>query len=183
MAARKATPRKRPAKSTPTGKAKATTKRVAKPSSQRSSNAPRASTRRRSFSRARGAEPAPLKYTPQGELAEHYRRVLEIAQRLPGVEATRAYGTPCIKVDGKIMARLRSESEGGLALRCDFPERQMLMQADPQAFYVTDHYLDWPMVLIDLAEVRWAAMPGLIETAWRMVAKKKRIAEFESNAG
>ena len=38
------------------------------------------------------------------------------------------------------------------------------------------------MVLIDLAEVRWATMPGLIEAAWRLVAKKKRIAEFESNA-
>ena len=132
--------------------------------------------------RKRKAEPAPLKFAPQGALAAQYRRVLEIAERLPGVEATRAYGTPCIKVDGKIMARLRSESEGGLALRCDFPERQMLMQADPQAFYVTDHYLNWPMVLINLAEVRWAAMPDLIETAWRMVATKKRIAEFEAVA-
>ena len=134
-------------------------------------------------SRPKRAEPAPLKFAPKGELAELYRRVLEIAERFPGVEATRAYGTPCIKVDGKILARLRSESEGGLALRCDFPERQMLMQADPQAFYVTDHYIDWPMVLIDLAEVRWAAMPGLIETAWRMVASKKRIAEFEATTG
>jgi hypothetical protein len=140
---------------------------------------PRAS--RRASSRGRGAEPAPLKFAPHGQLAEWYQRVLDIAERLPGVESTRAYGTPCIKVDGKILARLRSESEGGLALRCDFPERQMLMQADPAAFYLTDHYLDWPMVLINLAEVRWAAMPNLIETAWRMVATKKRIAEFESN--
>ena len=180
MAPRKATP-----KSTPKRSAKMPAKRVAQPSSQRASNAPRrpASPAKRPFSRSRDAQPAPLKFAPQGELAEHYRRVLDIAGKYPGVEATRAYGTPCIKVDGKIMARLRSESEGGLALRCDFPERQMLMQADPQAFYVTDHYLDWPMVLINLAEVRWAAMPGLIETAWRMVAKKKRIAEFESNAG
>jgi len=131
----------------------------------------------------RAAEPAPLKFAPQGALAAQYRRVLEIAERLPGVEATRAYGTPCIKVDGKIMARLRSESEGGLAMRCDFPERQMLMQADPQTFYVTDHYIDWPMVLINLAEVRWAAMPGLIEAAWRMVATKKRIAQFEATGG
>ena len=162
MATRKTAPKR---KAAPHGK------RAAKPGPKR-----------KPFSRARGGEPAPLKFAPHGELADHYRRVLDIAEKLPGVEATRAYGTPCIKVDGKIMARLRSESEGGLALRCDFPERQMLMQVDPQAFYVTDHYLNWPMVLINLAEVRWAAMPDLIETAWRMVATKKRIAEFEAAA-
>jgi hypothetical protein len=167
MATRKAPP-KRKAKAAPKGGSKVAAKRSSTGT-------------KRGFSRARGAEPAPLRFAPQGELAEWYRRVLDIAEQLPGVEATRAYGTPCIKVDGKIMARLRSESEGGLALRCDFPDRQMLMQADPVTFYVTDHYLNWPMVLINLAEVRWAAMPGLIESAWRMVASKKRIAEFEAN--
>jgi hypothetical protein len=169
MAARKSTPKR-----------KAQKQRAAPPSSRPQLQRTRSA---KHVSRPRGGEPAPLKFAPRGDLAEHYRRVLEIAERFPGVEATRAYGSPCIKVDGKIMARLRSESEGGLALRCDFPERQMLMQADPRAFYLTDHYLNWPMVLINLAEVRWAAMPGLIEAAWRMVAKKKRIAEFdESNA-
>ncbi len=128
--------------------------------------------------RPRSAKPAPLKHPPQGPLAAHYRRVLDIAMTLPGVEDTRAYGTPCIKVDGKVMARLRSEAEGGLALRCDFPERHMLMQADPRVFYVTDHYVNWPMVLVNLAEVRWDAMPGLIEAAWRLVASQRRIDEY-----
>ena len=62
------------------------------------------------------------------------------------------------------------KAEGGLALRCDFPERQMLIQADPQAFYLTDHYNDWLMVLVNLTEVRWTAMPMLIEAPWRLVA-------------
>ena len=137
-------------------------------------------TRRRT--RARGAEPAPLKYPPTGALDEAYRRVLAIAARLPGVEDSRAYGTPCIKVKGKVLARLRTEAEGGLALRCDFPERQMLMQADPRAFYLTDHYKDWPMVLVNLAEVRWAAMPGLVDAAWRLVASKRLIAEYDAKA-
>jgi hypothetical protein len=148
------------------------------PKSKTRSAAPKtvASPRRRT-ARPRGAEPAPLKFVPQGELAIQYRRVLDIAMKFPGVEDSRAYGTPCIKVDGKVLARLRSESEGGLALRCDFPERQMLMQADPRAFYVTEHYVNWPMVLVNLAEVRWDAMPGLIEAAWRLVASKRRLAE------
>jgi hypothetical protein len=127
--------------------------------------------------------PAPLRFPPRGELANAYARVLELAKRLPGVEATRAYGTPCIKVKGKVMARLRTEAEGGLALRCDFPERQMLLQADPRAFYVTDHYADWPMVLIDLTEVRWDAMPGLIEAAWRLIAPARWVADLDAAEG
>lgn len=136
----------------------------------------------RQRARTRGAEPAPLKHPPTGALDELYRRVVTIATAFPGVEITRAYGTPCIKVKGKVMARLRTEAEGGLALRCDFPERQMLMQADPIAFYLTDHYLDWPMVLVNLAEVRWAAMPGLIDAAWRLVAPKRLISEYDVGA-
>lgn len=136
-------------------------------------------TRKRS-TRSR-SEPVPIKHPPQGALADAYQRVLALAAQFPGVEDTRAYGTPCIKVKGKVMARLRTEAEGGLALRCDFPERHMLLQADPRAFYVTDHYKDWPMVLINLAEVRWDAMPGLVEAAWRMVAPPRLVAEFDAD--
>jgi hypothetical protein len=132
--------------------------------------------------RGRGAEPAPLKHPPTGALEAAYRRVVAMAMSFPGVEATRAYGTPCIKVKGKVMARLRTEAEGGLALRCDFLERHMLMQADPRAFYVTDHYQNYPMVLVNLTEVRWDAMPGLIEAAWRLVAPKKLITEYDTSA-
>ena len=132
------------------------------------------------LSKRRDAEPAPLKYKPTGAVADAYERVLALTAALPGVEHTRAYGTPCIKVLGKVMARLRSESEGGLALRCDFPDRHMLMQADPRTFYVTDHYLNWPMVLINLEEVRWDAMPGLLETAWRLVAPRRLLEEYDA---
>ena len=77
------------------------------------------------------------------------------------------------------MARLRTEAEGGLAIHCDFVDRQMLMQADPQVFYITDHYADYPMVLINLLEVRWDAMPGLLEQGWRMAAPAKLIRAYD----
>ncbi len=146
----------------------------------RSTARTKAPSRPRKRSTKRDAEPAPLKYRPTGAIAEAYERVLALTAALPGIEHTRAYGTPCIKVLGKVMARLRSESEGGLALRCDFADRHMLMQADPRTFYVTDHYLNYPMVLINLEEVRWDAMPGLLETAWRMVAPRRVVDEYDA---
>lgn len=129
---------------------------------------------------SRSAEPAPLKHPPPAELAEAFARVVDIALTFPGTEETRSYGTPALKVKGKILARLRSEAEGGLALRCDPVDRHMLMQADPDTFYLTDHYLNYPMVLVDLGRVRWDAMPGIIEQAWRMVAPARLIASYDA---
>jgi hypothetical protein len=112
-----------------------------------------------------------------------YRRVCAIALALPGVEESTSYGTPSLKVKGKIMSRLRTEAEGALALRCDFLDRQILLQAAPRTFFVTDHYLNYPMVLVRLNRVRKRDLPDLIERAWRMVAPPKLVAEYDAARG
>ena len=128
-------------------------------------------------------EPVPIKFPPSEELAALFAKVVAIAERFPGVEVSRSYGTPAIKVKRKLLARLRSEAEGGLAIRCDFVEREMLLQAAPETFYITDHYADYPMVLINLGCVRWDAMPDIVERAWRVVATPGLIKEFNAETG
>ena len=109
-----------------------------------------------------------------------YKRVCEIARKLPGVEESASYGTPALKVKGRFMCRLRSEAEGALAIRCDFLDRQILLQADPEVFFVTEHYLDYPMILVRLDKIRLSALPDLIERAWRIVAPAKLVAEYDA---
>lgn len=109
-----------------------------------------------------------------------YRRVLAIALALPGVEECTAYGTPGLKVKGKILARLRTEAEGALALRCDFIDREILLQAAPRTFFITDHYRNYPMVLVRLNKVRLRELPALIERAWRTAAPPKLVAEYDA---
>ena len=121
---------------------------------------------------ARKKQPAPLKFPATGKLLGHWQKVIKLAEDLPDVVEDRSYGTPALKTKGKLIARLRSEAEGGLAIHCDFVDREMLMQADPDVFYITDHYKDYPMVLINLAKVRWAAMPGLLEAGWKITTTK-----------
>ena len=103
--------------------------------------------------------------------------------KFPGVEESRSYGTPSLKVKRRFLARLRSEAEGGLAIHCDMMEREMLMQAAPETFYITDHYASYPMVLVNLDTVRWEALPDIIERAWRVVATPKLVKEFEERSG
>ena len=124
--------------------------------------------------------PAPLKFPATGKLKTHWQKAVQLAQMLPEVVEDRSYGTPALKVKGKLIARLRSEAEGGLAIRCDFVDRNMLVQADPETFYVTPHYENYPMVLVNLGNVRWDAMPALLEAAWRKVAPKKLISTFDA---
>ena len=108
-----------------------------------------------------------------------FMAALKLAQRFPGVELGTSYGTPAMKVKGKFMARLRSEAEGWLAIRCDFLARDMLLQAAPHVFHLTDHYRDYPMILVDLAEIQKAALLDVLEQAWRMTASKKLIREYD----
>jgi hypothetical protein len=115
-------------------------------------------------------------------IARGYARYVKLAKRFPGVEESTAYGTPALKVKGKILSRWRTEAEGALALYCDFIDREMLLQADPEVFFLTDHYRDYPMVLIRLDKVRSAALPDLIERAWRMRASKTLLQRFDATA-
>jgi hypothetical protein len=106
---------------------------------------------------------------------------MKLASQLPGVEAGTSYGTPAIKVKGKLIARFRSEAEGWLAIRCDFLTREMLLQAAPHVFHLTDHYKDYPMILVDLRKIQKAALSDMLEAAWRMVAPKKLIRDFDEH--
>ena len=122
---------------------------------------------------------APKKSRGVTPASRPYDRYLKIALKLPGTEASSSYGTPSVKVKGKILSRLRTEAEGALALHCDFIDREMLLQADPEVFFITDHYKNYPMILIRLDKIRADALPDLVERAWRMRAPKRLLEEFE----
>jgi hypothetical protein len=77
------------------------------------------------------------------------------------------------------MARLRTEAEGWLAIRCEFLERDMLLASAPRVFHLTDHYVNYPMILVDLDAIGRDALEGIIENGWRMSASKKLIEEFD----
>jgi hypothetical protein len=103
-----------------------------------------------------------------------FEAMRRLALALPRVEEGPCYGTPGWRVAGKLFARLRED--GALVLRTDLDERERLMAADPAAFYVTDHYLAYPWVLVRLSNVSRARLRGLMESAWRRAAPKKILA-------
>jgi hypothetical protein len=106
-----------------------------------------------------------------------YERYLKIALALPGAEASSSYGTPAVKVRGKILSRWRTEAEGALAIRCDFLDRQILLQTQPQVFFLTDHYANHPMILMRVEKASRPLLQEVVERAWRLVASPRLVRE------
>jgi hypothetical protein len=100
-----------------------------------------------------------------------YDDVREIALELRGVEESTSYGTAALKVRGKLFVRLKEDGET-IVLRTDPFERDHLMRTHPKIFYITDHYRDYPWVLVRLRAVRKRMLAALIESAWQHAAPK-----------
>jgi len=102
-----------------------------------------------------------------------FETVREMGLALPDVDEGTTYGSPALKVRGKMFACLaihRSADAGSLVVRVDFDQRDELIAAEPNVYYVTDHYVDYPVVLVRLTRVHADALRGLLLTAWRVVS-------------
>jgi hypothetical protein len=98
--------------------------------------------------------------------------VRNIALALPGVEESTAYGSPALKVRGKLLACIPvnpSAEPGSLAVRVNFEERADLIAAAPDVYYVTDHYADYDAVLVRLSLVNSDVLRELLAMAYKFV--------------
>jgi hypothetical protein len=107
-----------------------------------------------------------------------FEEVSALALALPGVEDGTSYGTPALKVRGKLVARLKEDGDT-LVVRVSFDEREMLMEVAPEAFYLTDHYRPWPSVLVRLSAVEPATLQRLLVQHWRAVAPKSLVKAYD----
>lgn len=96
--------------------------------------------------------------------------VRKMGLALRGTEEGTSYGTPALKVRGKLFARLREDVDS-LVIRMEFEDREELMAGDPDTYYITDHYLRHPWMLVRLSRVEPEVMRELLHMAWRFSSK------------
>jgi len=107
----------------------------------------------------------------------NFDTVRKIGLTLPGVKDSTSYGVPSLKIGGQLLtcpAIHKSAEPGSLVLRIDFDRRAELIQADPDTYYLTDHYVDYPAVLVRLSRVNAEVLRDLLGMAWRFVTSKTR---------
>jgi hypothetical protein len=103
--------------------------------------------------------------------------VESIGRTLPGVEVTTTWGVPALKVRDRMivcMAGHKSAEPDTLVVMMDIADRDALIAEDPQVYYLKDHYVGYPCVLVRLARVHPDALHGLIVGAHRYVTARQR---------
>ena len=98
-----------------------------------------------------------------------------IGRALPDVEVTTAWGQPALKVRGKMFACIashKSAEPNTLVVMMDFPDRDALIEDDPGTYYLKDHYLNYPCILVRLSRVQPDALRDLVIGAHRFVSAK-----------
>ena len=107
--------------------------------------------------------------------------VRRLALALPGVQEGSCHGTPAFYVRRKLMLRLLEDGET-LVVKFPREKRATLIRKNPDVFSVTDHYRNYPMVLVNLLAVNRELLGRMIEGAWRMEASRKQVAAFDGEA-
>ncbi|HWA82276.1 MAG TPA: MmcQ/YjbR family DNA-binding protein [Fimbriimonadaceae bacterium] len=95
----------------------------------------------------------------------------------PGVFEELSWGTPALKVKGKLLVRIREPDV--VVLMSDMDAKEFLMMAQPDVYFQTDHYKGYPAVLARLSKIDPIELGERIEEAWRRIAPRKLIAEHD----
>ncbi len=98
--------------------------------------------------------------------------VLKMGLALPEVMAETSWGAPALKVRGRMFACQainKSAEPNSLCVRIDFDQRDELIAAEPEVYYLTDHYVDYRCVLVRLPRVHPDALRDLLRMGWELV--------------
>src|SRR5688572_21892153 len=95
--------------------------------------------------------------------------VLEAARPLPDVESSTTWGTSALKVRGKLLACQaihKSAEPNSIVVKIGMDQRAELIAAEPDVYYITDHYENYPTVLVRLSRINGDALRCATCSAW-----------------
>ncbi len=111
-----------------------------------------------------------------------YEDVRKMALAWPEVEDGTSYGTPALKVrKKKMLVRLKEDNDSLVMPGVPHDEREMLIESAPRIFYFTDHYRNYPMVLIRLSKAKRSHVEPLLRRHWRALASKAAVKEHDAS--
>jgi hypothetical protein len=106
-------------------------------------------------------------------------RAYALINDLPGVVVAPYYDTEAIKVAGRVIANPCQEA-GALAVWCPMDIKTMLVQAEPRIYFDTQHFRNWPAVLVHMAVVDDATLRSRLTAAWQGRASKRLLAKWQA---
>jgi hypothetical protein len=105
----------------------------------------------------------------------------KIALAFPGAHEKLHYRSPSICILDKFFTRLRSEDDLIVLRVGPNDERDMLLEADPVTFTITDHYRPGGYILARLDKIDVATLTSMLERRWRELYPKKLLKQLEDS--
>jgi hypothetical protein len=112
-----------------------------------------------------------------------FETVKKIGLGFSGVKESTMYGAPALKAHGKLLACIptnRSAEPGSLVVS-DFADRAELLAEAPEIYYVTEHYIGYPSVLVRLSRVTPDILRDLLDMAHRFATSSPRTRARKQN--
>lgn len=105
-------------------------------------------------------------------------KALALALELPNVVEATSWGQPNLKAHGKLWV-FWSPSEDAPVFKVSREERELLVTAEPERFFVTAHYQSHPLVLMrtERFDAAWARA-NLVRT-WRLMAPRRVLKAYD----
>lgn len=103
--------------------------------------------------------------------------VLDAARTLPAVDQATAWGASALKVRGKMLACQaihKSAEPNSIVVKIPFDQRDELIAAEPDVYYLTEHYVNYPSVLVRLSRIHRDALRDLLALACRCADAKPK---------
>jgi hypothetical protein len=98
----------------------------------------------------------------------------------PGVEESTSYGTRALKVNGKLIARLKEDGDTVVLFGIELDEKDALIAAKPRVYTTTPHYDGHRSVLVRLSKAKPAHVESYLLRRWRDVAPNKLVKAFDA---
>jgi hypothetical protein len=109
-------------------------------------------------------------------------KAFALSLNLPCVTLAHPWGHEALKAHGKMWCWWSPYADAAV-FRADLDEREMLMQAAPDTYFLHPHYANHPLVLVRAGRIDpdWAR-PRLIRQ-WRDAAPKRWLKAWEAEQG
>jgi hypothetical protein len=107
-----------------------------------------------------------------------WETVQAIALSLPDVKESHD-GRTSYRVRGKLFAwAARERDGGGLAIRVEREEKQLILDSNADVYFTSPHYDGWPGVQIRLEAIGEDELRERLEDAWLIQAPKRLAAAY-----
>ncbi|HLJ00262.1 MAG TPA: MmcQ/YjbR family DNA-binding protein [Bradyrhizobium sp.] len=106
----------------------------------------------------------------------------KIALSFPEASEKPSYGKPSFFIAKKFFTRLRDEDDSIVWIVGSIDERDHLLEMDSKTYFITEHYRDYPAVLVRTARIDKAMLRKMLERRFRAIAPKRVLKEMDAQA-